>query len=114
MHVLIVEDSVEIASLFTFLLRDMDIIVTTWVDDFPHLAQQVPWSDIDAILCDQYLDGYDGKELLAWLEAQWPYIRRVMLTADPNVNLHEAHADTVLIKPCETSVLLTALGVPSD
>jgi len=113
-HVLIVEDSEDQARLFDMLLKRRGVAVTTCTEDFPALAESAHWSTIDVVLCDQYLDTYDGKELLRWLATNQPHIRRVMLTADSTVDVSMTAAHQVLIKPTPASILLAALGVSDE
>jgi len=66
---------------------------------FAEIASTHDWSGVDVVLCDRFLDDYDGAEILKWLSANAPHVRRVMLTGDSQVHARESCAEKLLIKP---------------
>lgn len=109
-HVLIIEDTTDVAHLLQVVLgADDELLVDTRTDNFGAIRHDVDWNGVDAVLCDQYLDGYDGKQILEWLSVEHPRIKRVMLTGDSSVDLSGSFADAVLIKPTPPADILDVL-----
>lgn len=107
MHVVVVEDAPELLLLFRYILeRERDIQVTTYGDNFDRLWETVDWSSVDVVVVDNQLGRYNGTNLLSWLSDYYPSIRRIMLTGDVAIRRAEAHADLVLYKPVDASVLM--------
>ncbi|HEY0168946.1 MAG TPA: response regulator [Jatrophihabitans sp.] len=106
MSLLIVEDVREIAPLFELLLKGAGHTVETWTSAFASTADLAPWPMIDVVICDQDIDGYDGKALLRWLAEVHPTVRRVMITGGSITTEVEASADLVLIKLVSSTAVL--------
>lgn len=110
MHVLLVEDAPELSLLFRLILEREKLQVTAISRDFENLTSRENfWEDIDVAVVDQFLDGYNGRDLLAWIAEHHPRIRRIMLTGDYLVNAETANAEMVLLKPVERDVLVMAV-----
>jgi CheY-like chemotaxis protein len=98
-NVLVVEDAKDIALLLEIVLRGEGHNVECWTSAFSSIAELAPWDQIDVVMCDQDLDGYDGKELFRWISTEHPEVRRVMITGSSMTDEASAYADLVLIKP---------------
>ena len=60
---------------------------------------------VDLIVCDQNMPGMTGSVFLERVGAQWPQIRRMMLTADPRMRNDEGVPYRVLYKPFKAAEL---------
>jgi DNA-binding response OmpR family regulator len=105
MRVLVIEDDPTMAMLFGNVLTSGAHEVTVRSSEFESVVDDVDWSQVDVALVDQWLEDVDGKAILARLEAEHPYVRRIMLTADQLVIPAETHAHRVLVKPAPLDVI---------
>lgn len=110
MNILVVEDAQDDAHLIQFMLAREGHAVELRTSGFADLIDEFDWASLNSILCDQSLDGYDGKDLFEWLKRNHPHVRRVMITGSSMTNEIQAHADKVLIKPVKPEGILEALG----
>ncbi len=97
--VLIVEDAREVASLLEVIVRKAATYVTVRISDFHNTIDDVDWDDFDVVITDRCLDDYDGADLLAFLEANHPSIKRIMLTGDTTTDFDLCHAHVLFSKP---------------
>lgn len=109
MKIVIVEDSPEMAAVLRMILSADGSEVLEWTDHFDAITHGVDWRSVDVVVVDQLLGIYDGKQLLRWLEKEYPHIRRIMLTGDARVDIDQAAAHIVLIKPASPSVIQEAV-----
>ncbi len=111
MRVLIIEDARDTAVLLELMLRHFaaDFDVTTRVERFGTVTQDVDWDRVDAVVVDKHLEFVDGADILCWIEENHPRIRRVMLTADTSVDPAEVCAHKTLVKPVSGPILVAAL-----
>lgn len=115
MRVAIVEDSPDVAEMLTAMLGLHDLDTVAFTDDFTALLHPGPWQGVDVALVDLMLPGIDGDEILAYLAAHHPTVRRVVLSAVAHQRLGlDRHADAVVTKPVDTRSLLRAIGVHDD
>lgn len=119
MRVRLVEDYPDLIMLVRHVLEPsgVDLVVTD--HDFADLLAREPWHDIDTAIIDIHLGEPDitGIDVLAWLKAERPDIRRVVFSAVTNGYLKELErlADRVLTKGAVTaSSILVAVGVNPD
>lgn len=109
MNVLVVEDNVDIAMLLDVMLTGEGHSISRWTSNFDTIIELAPWGSIDAVIVDQQLGDYDGKEICAWLAREHPRIRRIFLTGSSLVTPEEASAHVVLIKPSSPAGIMQAL-----
>jgi DNA-binding NtrC family response regulator len=70
--------------------------------------------DFAVIVCDQYMPGMDGVQLLYKIRIDFPEVVRIMLTGAPDREtamhaVNEGHIFRFLTKPCSTEVLTATL-----
>ncbi len=111
MNVLVIEDAHDTALLLAMMLRHFaeDCEVDTRMGGFDTVVEEVDWTGVDAVVVDKHLGSVDGSEILCWLERHHPRIRRVMLTADTDVNPEDVCAHKTLVKPASGPILDAAL-----
>lgn len=111
MRVLLVDDAPELVKLFQLILERIDgFVVTPRARDFDTLCDTVDWSLIDVAVVDKNLGGaITGLDILKWMEANVPHIRRILLTADDTALAASSHADAVLIKPIDATDLIDTI-----
>jgi DNA-binding NtrC family response regulator len=115
--VLVVEDSLELARLVELTFRPLGIetISVTSNFDLKTLTLAIDWERVDVAIIDQFLGDVDGKELLAWIAAVHPRIRRILFTGDSQVDEREVNAHQILIKPVNLWTLEEAVrGAAND
>lgn len=105
----IVEDDVALAHLQAELLAGHDVRVVT--DNFAELFEDGPWAGVDVAVVDLMLPGVRGEDLLDYLAAHHPTVRRVVSTAMPLYELGKIipKADYVLLKPFDVDRLQAAI-----
>lgn len=118
MRVRFVEDNPDLAMLIRHTLEPAGIELVLSDSDFGSLLAPEPWDGIDVALVDVLLGepDIDGRDVLRWLKANRPEVRRVVFSAVGNVYVElEELADVVLTKgSVGTAALLSALGVDPD
>lgn len=114
MNVLVVEDDEGIATLLELVLTTRGHTVQKHTSDFEGTLTRRDWLEIDAVICDQDLGGFDGKSVFRFLASAYPKIRRVMLTGSSLIDEKSAAADLVLIKPINSQAILASIGGPDD
>lgn len=88
-------------------LRRSEIGVTT-------LMNEAAWRDVDVAIVDLLLPGTVGDELIRWLAAHAPHVRRIAVSGAGESRLAEAtDAHVNLLKPFMIDELLTAIRATS-
>lgn len=106
----LVDDTPEIAAFVGVWLRGQghDVEVTT--SEFASLLGPEPWQGIDAAIVDLHLPDVDGLDVLRYLQAEFPHVKRVAFSAisDPVEDVYLV-ADLVLAKPIGAHEFLVAM-----
>lgn len=108
----IVEDDAMLAGLQAELLDGHNVEVVT--SHFAELFAPERWADVDVAVVDLMLPGVNGEDLLDYLAAHHPQIRRVVSTAMPLYMLGHVlpKADHLLLKPFGEEQLRSAVEAP--
>lgn len=113
-RVVIIEDLPDIAYLLEVLLAaHFSVTVVTRPEEIAHYQEAVKWDWAHAVICDYGLDqSFTGGDVLAWVAAEHPEVRRILITATspPPASC----AEWSLVKPFYTDQLLAALIEPRD
>jgi CheY-like chemotaxis protein len=110
-QVVVIEDSRIIGVLVQKTLEPLGHSVEVLNKGFDQIAASHDWSNVDVVLCDRFLDGYDGAGILKWIAEQAPSVRRVMLTGDRDLGLDASFAEKLLIKPVDVPTIENAVEV---
>jgi DNA-binding response OmpR family regulator len=111
MRVVVVEDSVEIARMVETILSLADITTSLVTSNFECLFAAETWQGVDAAVIDLMLPGVDGEDVVRYLAAEHPAVRRVVLSAVAHYRPGLDELATLLTKPVSPHTLLNALGV---
>jgi DNA-binding NarL/FixJ family response regulator len=99
-RVLVVEDDEFMRALLRLVFNREDDIKTVFPESgWERLAKDIDWSEVDVILVDQFLGNFRGSDLLGFLTAMHPRIRRIMYTGDTSISASGANAHLVIHKP---------------
>jgi DNA-binding NtrC family response regulator len=111
LHVAVIEDNDMITRLVTQMLDlDPDVVVTSGGADVKKLMEEAFWRDIDVALVDLLLPGMTGDELLTWLAAHAPHVRRIAMSGSGALRLEQVtNADVKLLKPFSLDAVLEAV-----
>lgn len=111
MRIVVVEDAPELILLTELLLkRESSFKVMTVGSDFEKLDEMFDWNKVDVALVDRFLGSeHDGVKILCWLKDAFPHVRRIMMTADYEIQAEEACAEIVLRKPVDATALVKAV-----
>ena len=114
MRVLIAEDSVAIADMLAMALEFADVEVVKVTSDFASLLTPEPWQGVDAAVLDLLLGGMDGEDIVRYLAADHPGVKRVVFSAVAHQREGLSDLATCISKPVDPRSLLAALGVRDD
>lgn len=114
MRVLLVEDEPDIARLASIVLPltddSLEVIIYTRPEQRASLLTAEPWKDVDVAVIDLMMPATSGAEILTYIHARFPNIRRVIVTASSSLALKYSHlAHVVLVKPVPVSELVDAI-----
>jgi DNA-binding NtrC family response regulator len=107
----VIEDSRLIGVLVQKTLEPLGHTVEVLDAEFAQIAESHDWSGVDVVVCDRFLDGYDGAEILKWIAEHAPAVHRVMLTGDRDMDLDGSFAEKLLIKPVDLAAIENAVEV---
>jgi DNA-binding NtrC family response regulator len=114
-NILVVEDNDMIMRLVMTVLDDADTKAQQADPDVRHLMNHETWEGVDVALVDLLLPGTVGDELLSWLAAHAPHVRRIAMSGSGEARLEEARdAQIRLLKPFTADDLLDAVRAPID
>lgn len=117
MRIVVIEDNEDVGQyLETFLQQEghEPVLVPA---EFQVVLHRDFWVDVDVALIDLLLGhALNGGHILAWLKANAPHVRRVVLSAVANHVDVKEQAHAVLVKPASPSAIRAALkgGVDGD
>lgn len=114
MKVMIVEDTVAVAEMLAMALDFAGVDVVQRTSDFAALLTPEPWQGVNAVVCDLMLPDMDGEQILRYLAAEHPSIRRVVLSAVAHQRPGLSDLATCITKPVDPRHVLGALGVHDD
>lgn len=114
MKVLVVDDSIAIAEMIGTALEFADVDVDLVTSDFESLLAAERWQGVDAAVIDLMLPGMDGEDVVRYLEAEVPSVRRVVLSAVAHQRPGLAEHAICITKPVDPRQLLSALGIRDD
>lgn len=107
MHVVVVDDEALIAQLIAMNLRHRGHTVTEHTSAVGLLDPAV-WEGVDVVVTDLAMPVVSGEELCAWLAANAPNVRRVVLTASGR-DLAGVDCHAPLAKPIDMEALFAAV-----
>lgn len=111
-HVRIVEDSRVLSDMLATTLELEGIRFSQTTSDFGSLLRPQAWEGISTVLCDLDLGGpITGEMVLEYLEANHPWIKRVVLSAVAEVSSShiQSLAHVVLMKPSGLTNIVDAI-----
>lgn len=112
-HVVIVEDSHDLANLFATMLRlYARVTIFERQEQFRQLLRPEAWEGVDAVLLDYMLGGdVTGLTIATFLKESCPEVRVVVLTAASVGRPRDLEdvSDMVLVKPEPIEAILAAL-----
>jgi DNA-binding response OmpR family regulator len=114
MRVLVADDTVAIAEMLAMALEFAGVDVTTRTSDFAVLLTPEPWQGVDAAVIDLMLPGMDGEDVIRYLAAEHPSVKRVVLSAVAHQRQGLGDLATCITKPVDPRSVLSALGVRRD
>lgn len=110
--ILIVDDEPQIrAILRRILARDFSCHIAGSAEEAEQVLRELP---VKAVICDHYMPGENGLDLLARLQERNPKIKGILLTGNPEDDLfmqaiNETHIFRFLVKPAEPDEILKAV-----
>lgn len=111
-RVVVIEDSVDIAMMVEALLRERgySVLLLANAQEIADYRDSVQWDRTYAVFVDLMLPAISGVEILQWLKATHPEIRRIAVSAmpEPPQEALEA-ADVFIAKPFWSDDLTGAL-----
>jgi DNA-binding response OmpR family regulator len=75
----------------------------------PDLLRAEAWRDINVVICDLMMPNIAGSDVLAWLAAHAPHVKRVAWSGMPP-ELSDCPIDVYLQKPASTAEIIAAIG----
>lgn len=112
----VVEDEPDLARLLSVVCHMEGWEIDEVTSDFAALRDPTVWDGIDALICDLRLNEPDvsGVDIVGWVAAHQPHVRRVMWTAFTLSEREKAElekvADVVLEKPAGWKVIVAAVS----
>jgi len=71
-------------------------------------------SEFDVIVTDHKMPGMDGLTLLGVVRSKYPYLKRVMLSAQGNEDIRkdaESLAQLYISKPCDSAIIIDKIEI---
>lgn len=114
MRVLLVEDEPDLARLASIALPltddSLEVVIYTRPEQRASLLTAEPWKDVDVAVIDLMMPETSGAEVLTYIHARFPNIRRIILTASSSLAIKYSHlAHVVLVKPVPVPELIDAI-----